>query len=38
MANSLRFADFVIQITVSAGILAHYPAWEGGGKMTKVLG
>jgi hypothetical protein len=37
MANFVKFADFVIQITVLAGILAHYPAWEGRGKMPEVL-
>jgi hypothetical protein len=33
----LDFTNSVIQITVLAGILAHHPAREGGGKMTKVL-
>jgi hypothetical protein len=33
-----RFVDSVIQITDLAGILAHYPAWEGRGKMAEVLG
>lgn len=37
MANFVKFVDFVSQITVLAGILAHYPAWEGRGKMTEVL-
>jgi hypothetical protein len=32
-----RFVDSVIQITDLAGILAHYPAWEGRGKMAEVL-
>jgi hypothetical protein len=33
-----RSVDSVIQITDLAGILAHYPAWEGRGKMAEVLG
>src|SRR5437588_12142516 len=37
MANSAGFVDSVIQITVLAAILAHYPAREGRGKMSEVL-
>ena len=37
MANSVRFADSVIQITISAEILTYYPDREGRGKMTEVL-
>ena len=37
MANCTRFADSVIQITISAGILTYYPHREGRGKITKVL-
>jgi hypothetical protein len=32
MANFVKFVYFVSQITVLAGILAHYPAWERQGK------
>jgi hypothetical protein len=34
----LDFTNSVIQIIVLARILAHHPAREGRGKMTKVLG
>jgi len=37
MANFVKFADSVIQLTVLAAILAQYPAWEGRGKMIEVL-
>jgi hypothetical protein len=37
MANFVKFADSVIQVTVPAGILTYCPDREGRGKMIEVL-